>query len=528
MKRNKLLAYSLCTLLLTGCNSSLLNLDNDTSDNDITTEDEIIENSSSINDSSSSVQDETDNISDDELWKSPMADYVPEAPYSNYIEFVKGNTTTNSGKDNISDFIGEDFKYACCDLSGDGIEELVLLSSDDEGEKISVLGYDADEDTVRFLRTSSFNSKYDRISKNGFILFFEYENESGEFIHDKTDDTSYPHWIYVIAPGCRHDNYDLLFSWIKEAGSNEYVGALVDYSEDNYNKLMNLASDQVEFFEAKEPEDMIPYLEECDESFEESYREYKYYRQQGNGIFHSPYTFNISDIPDNEYEDADTAYEAFHNNETSVRCEYIKEVNQDFGYFYGDKFTLSNWSFTGSLDSYFIDCGNDGDQELVIHITDDDNKDVEGYTYVINYYEGHLYLRFVASNIFSSYIEIDEKGFINIVCISGMYISPNVEAFFDSNVEYQEIYQFYKVGGKYLEDYLPDVYEKEAASAEDTILIYEIGDEKYYVPYYDDEVVTDESDYTDFMKACVDGGLSFSTQKEVDALVEEKRAEYGF
>ena len=75
---------------------------------------------------------------------------------------------------------------------------------------------------------------------------------------------------------------------------------------------------------------------------------------------------------------------------------------------------------------------------------------------------------------------------------------------------------------------LLNIYAKEAASKEDTILIYEIGDEKFYVPYYDDEEVTDDTDYTDFMKACVVYGISFSSQEEVDVLIEEKKAEYGF
>ena len=59
------------------------------------------------------------------------------------------------------------------------------------------------------------------------------------------------------------------------------------------------------------------------------------------------------------------------------------------------------------------------------------------------------------------------------------------------------------------------------------IYIYDIDGKKYYVPYFFEEV-TEEEDYSDFMKACVECGITFSSQEEVDTLIEEKKAEYGF
>ena len=40
--------------------------------------------------------------------------------------------------------------------------------------------------------------------------------------------------------------------------------------------------------------------------------------------------------------------------------------------------------------------------------------------------------------------------------------------------------------------------------------------------------MTDEGEYTDFMKACEEQGIVFSLQEDIDELIEEQKSSNGF
>lgn len=239
-----------------------------------------------------------------------------------------------------------------------------------------------------------------------------YKDESGELFRGKTDDTSCTQWIdVVLTNGSSLVTGDVRYEWKREAGSSEFEGP----SEEIYDQIMEMADDQVTLYEGVNPEDMIPYLEECEENFENSYEDFKIFKQQGNGLFYR----NNSDIPDNEYKDAESAYEAFINDETCVRCEYVKEpFNSDFSYVYGDKCHMSflfHPEKSQTMESHLIDCGSDGSKELVVDITSTLNPETVDYLYVISYYEGHLYLRFAGESSSRARIDTLEPGSINFI-----------------------------------------------------------------------------------------------------------------
>ena len=525
----------MCTLLLSGCSSSSLMLDTEEEDSrteDIKnvdesgeTDDSNLLNSSdektSEDDSESNSSDQSDN--DEAVWDSPMAEYVPESPYSYYIKFVNEEIATRSDDKYFSDYITGDYKYVCCDLSGDGIAELVILSFEDDEERLVVFSYDSDKDEIYNSINRKYNSDCDYISKNGFALINSYEDESGNRYSGKTDDESYTQKISIIFSDDSSKMGYSLFQWKREAGSSEYDGP----SEDIYDQIMEMASDQVIFSEGKDPGDMIPYLEECEESFEDSIEEYKKFKQSGNGIFRN---LSIIDLPDNEYKEADAAYEAFLNNETTVRCEYgIKAYNTSFSYIYGEKYTLSQWldqDDSDTLETRYIDCGNDGSKELVVSVTEELNQEPFEYIYVISFYDGHLYLRFLTQSSSRSDTSIGDNGYILDGGSSSEYVEIINEAFLDSDIIFHYIYQLKKVSGEGLRDYFTDIDEE----AEEllTIYIYNIDDETYYVAYYDYEEVTTEADHTDFMKSCEEQGIVFSSQEDIDELIEEQKYSNGF
>ena len=517
--------------MLTGCTSSVIELGDDTDENNadnISQEENDNLNSSNSSDeknskadSESSSSDQNDN--EDTMWDSPMAEYVPESPYPYYISFVNGEIATKSDDYYSSDYITGDYKYTCCDLSGDGIAELVLVTSEDDEEKLIVFTYDSDKGVISNSIACSFNSDCDYISKNGFVLINSYEDESGNRYSGKTDDESYTQKVSaILSTGSSIKGYSI-FEWQRDAGSSEYDGP----SEDVYDQIMEMASDQVTLSEGEKPEDMIPYLEECEKSFEESIEEFKLFKQNGNGIFCN---LGSADLPDNEYEDADEAYEAFINNETTVRCEYgIKAYDTYFSYIYGEKYSLSRWydpDDSDTLETRYIDCGDDGSKELVISVTEELNYEPIESIYVISFYEGHLYLRFLTQSSSRSYTSIGDNGYILDGGSSSEYVEIINEAFLDSDIIFHYIYQLKKVSGEGLRDYFTDIDEE----AEEllTIYIYNIDGETYYVAYYDYIEVIKEADHTDFMKACEEQGIVFSLQEDIDELIEEQKSSNGF
>lgn len=535
MSIKKSVIYFMCTLLLSGCSSASLMLDTEDEDSrteDIKnvdesgeTDDSNLLNSSdektSEDDSESNSSDQSDN--DEAVWDSPMAEYVPESPYSYYISFVNGGIATKSDDYYFSDYISGDYKFTCCDLSGDGIAELVLLTQEDDEEKLIVFTYDSDKGVISNSIACSFNSDCDCISKNGFVLLNSYEDESGNRYSGKTDDESYAQKISaILSTGSSIKGYPL-FEWQRDAGSSEYDGP----SEDIYDQIMEMASDQVTLSEGEKPEDMIPYLEECEKGFKESIEEFKLFKQNGNGIFRN---LGGVDLPDNEYEDADEAYEAFINNETTVRCEYgIKAYDTYFSYIYGEKYVLSRWydpDDSDTLETRYIDCGDDGSKELLISVTEELNYEPIESIYVISFYEGHLYLRFITQSSSRSDTSIGDNGYILDGGSSSEYVEIINEAFLDSDIIFHYIYQLKKVSGEGLRDYFTDIDEE----AEEllTIYIYNIDGETYYVAYYDYEEVTTDADHTDFMKACEEQGIVFSLQEDIDELIEEQKSSNGF
>ena len=536
MKNKIILICTLCALGITGCNIHSFDYEHDKEerqnngiDNETSLDggDASCESSNSIeedNTNSTNSSNSSQSNADYTPWESPMAGYVPESPFLKYINFVKDEIATKWDDEYYSDYISGNYQYVCLDISGDGVPELIVSFTADDTERLLAFSYDSEEDTIFVVLDQETNSEYDRISKYGYVLVNIYKDESGNMISGRTDEVSCTQWIDAIMTGGYNHGYaDYVYEWKRESGSSDFEGP----SEEIYDQIMEMAEDQVTLFEAVNPEDMIPYLEECEENFENSYEDFKLFKQQGKGLFYC----NSSDVPDNEYKDAESAYEAFINDETCVRCEYVAEpFNYSFSYVYGDKYTLSQWYVQDNdvtIETRYIDCGSDGAKELVIDIIDNSISEPMDDIYVISFYEGHLYLRFDGESSARSRFDIGDDGYIYSNGSSSAYTSGKEEAFLDSNVIFHFVYILQIVSEEDLKDYFPDAFEMAPAGEGSTIYIYEIDGEDYYVPYSLWEQ-TDEEDYTDFMNACVECGISFSTQEEVDAIIEAKKAEYGF
>lgn len=246
MKRIEIVTCALCALILTSCSPlSLINDEATTTDNTSETE-----NSATMEISEESSEEEADSDNsligpaDDIPWESPMADYVPESPYSSFISFAKGEISTFEDEEFFSDYITGDFKYTCCDLSGDGVPELVLSYTDGEDERLLAFGYDNEAKVLFKALDEKYNSETDRISKNGFVLSYRYKDASGNFFFGKTDDESYLQFIsIVLARKNKNSTGNNYITWQRNAGSSEYEEGLNSAFGVDYDCIMEMAED---------------------------------------------------------------------------------------------------------------------------------------------------------------------------------------------------------------------------------------------------------------------------------------------
>ena len=151
MKRKQIVAGALCIFFLSGCSSSSLvfNDTNNSSTNSADIADSIGDLDSSNEADTNATDSNDDSDSNDDIpWNSPMAECIPNSPYPSYISFVKGEISTYEDNMFLSDYITGDYKYTCCDLSGDGVAELVLLYSAEGEERIQAFGYDSETDEI--------------------------------------------------------------------------------------------------------------------------------------------------------------------------------------------------------------------------------------------------------------------------------------------------------------------------------------------------------------------------------------------
>ena len=178
------------------------------------------------------------------------------------------------------------------------------------------------------------------------------------------------------------------------------------------------------------------------------------------------------------------------------------------------------------METRYIDCGDDGSKELLISVTEELNYEPIESIYVISFYEGHLYLRFITENSSRSYVSVGDDGCIYGGGSASDSVEIRDEAFLDSDIIFHYIYQLEMVSGEALKSYFPSVNDEPEELL--TIYIYTIDGEEYYVPYFNFEEVTDEGEYTDFMKACEEQGIVFSLQEDIDELIEEQKSSNGF
>ena len=135
---------------MTGCRLTTPRVDDSTNDSSLRMDEPSLADSS-IEDSDDSSADSSNGSlgqADNLPWKSPMSDYVPKSPFSKYIEFVKGEITTERNDKRFSDYISGNYKYVCCDISGDGVQELIVSFFIDDKEELIVFGYNSEEDTI--------------------------------------------------------------------------------------------------------------------------------------------------------------------------------------------------------------------------------------------------------------------------------------------------------------------------------------------------------------------------------------------
>ena len=541
-KKNRLISSFLIAMLLSGCSSSQLalgNKDSDQSDEEISTnekdaDDEAAKDASaddSTKDSSSEESQHAESVSDrqgaGEPWKSPAGDYYPESPYSHIISCLQGTTELSYARDvSIKDLFSGTVEYACQDITGDGTDELLILTDRDGKGYITAIGYWPEKDKVCTVFENVFNRGCQNISTEGFITDYSYVNSDGDTVYDIVPDKDIEQTVY-FRTGSYHNTYGSVLHRIDyKTSTSEYKLDDKNITSDEFEHYQKMTEETVSFQKADSVDDVIAYLKEADNGYDEKMRSFLQKKQNGEGIFANPVS---PEAADNVYATVEEAYDAFMRNETSIRCAYeLTAVNGDFEYVYGDKYTLQElcdkYSGEASNESVSIDCGNDGDKEMCIAISSDKGIEPVETDIVVKYSDGHLYMLLVGQSSSRSALSVDEKGCIRTEGSSGADHMMESLLVIDANGITHHIYDCNIVGAESFKQYIPDGCELAFNSEKVLMYVYDIDGEIYYSPKLQDG---DDEYLTRISSECAEKGIQITSEDEVNAIIDKKKKEYG-
>jgi len=178
----------------------------------------------------------------------------------------------------------------------------------------------------------------------------------------------------------------------------------------------------------------------------------------------------------------------------------------------------------------YIDCGVDGVEELLLEMTglgiydmDDDSSSC----YVIRYEGGQLYACYRAESWARSWTDIHTYGYVSSAGSGGAGTHSETGSIIDADGVEQSIYSCTGMHGWDASFVNPEAYDATLGTIQDHVMgiyVYTIDGVEYY-SYEIDENYADEC--KEFVSLCEQQGTVFSTQEELDQLVEQRIASLG-
>lgn len=501
MKRNKgwrikisagILMLFVCILTVAGCRQ-----EEDVTEIDVTEE---------------PVSEETDGTSADDTEVSLISQAELLELYEDYIT------------EKASDISYEGGKWGLYDVNQDGMDELIIKAP----YLLQVIQYQDGE------LTSIYQDGYSKLLANGMIRYYRL---GGESYHERytffvPEDTTYEESLTL-------ERYNT-----NESGIYEKI-----YDEDDR-------------YEVKEEMDSTAVsMEEWLDTLDE-YLEYTEAEIEFQGIVEGA----VSEL---EYESEMEAYQAFLNGECGIvlsdsyadeiaymtpyfaegevyyLCDILDSLNNEA--WHGNttvKYEHRYTNFGTDISYAYMDCGNDGREELAVQIKKHVGVEEFETTYVIQYKEKQLYLCYGIDAWSRKSVVLNRYGYIRTGGSSGAANHSIVQEILDSEciphiimeaqtVGYGEVDMFYydfptiTQMSKVRQEWLDAYEESDGANVhplEKLILSIHVIDDKDYYQYSlnNDE----EGNQIAFIESCEEAGIHFCSEEELNSLIEAKREEF--
>lgn len=195
-----------------------------------------------------------------------------------------------------------------------------------------------------------------------------------------------------------------------------------------------------------------------------------------------------------------------------------------------NEYTTEYNSVYPSIQYTYLDCGNDGMEELAIRFVGlgiydpDDESDL---TMIITCKNDFLEVVYSCESWARSYTSPLYHGCIPSSGSAGAGDHPFDLHYLDENGNLHTVYDAEALGGWWIRDINADIYDTAFASGEPSaeVVHYQIDDTDYYVMQsYDTSI---DSLCEEYVSLCEQNGMLFVSEEELDELIEQRAKELG-
>ena len=446
--------------------------------------------------------------------------------------------------------------YAICDLDGDGQDELVAAFVD--GEKAGIAVYEAEGDDVvkkaeiaeaRAVALDGYGTVWTMAEADGKRYLLWWQEEWGVLADGY--DRNMRLWQYdgngmrtvmeiIQTAGGSSDFEYTAFQYDEKGetsltevvyrenyGENQFIGE--DYYKPRVGELLagyGIGADDAVFLYAVHgglgdrgssdvKGQMLLRLEQSGD-------------YQGDRLV---YRFNDWDGPRKAYLNFLEGKEKVY-----VGMDAVYGMEAQSGYTVGEIFDKVKSSFDNSFGNYaprleyaFLDCGDDGVEDLAIRViglniySEGDDSDA---TMVITRRNGRLEMVYACESWARSYSEVNYYGCVSGGGSSGAGDSTSFLAYIDGGGNYNPVYECNQLWGmwtSYLDD---DAYRQLFGNGEPSLSveIWYVGDSTYYVANIPEDDVQRGMAYVD---QCRQKGMNFVASEEAERVVWQRKMELG-
>lgn len=427
------------------------------------------------------------------------------------------------------------------DLDQDGDEELLVFLLTEED--ITLCIYEAEEDEVRqaveytqkrFDDLSGFDVSWSLLTANETPYLLYQEDEYGIFADGSITNTG----LY------RYDGSQLYAPMLikqTQGGSIDFI-----YTAYQYNAEGELLNEEVVLDEDIEHESdrtweyycqrvaelfgtygiSYPDIEEAD-----GYESLLHLKMQEESL-----NYPITTLHFNDFDSPWASYQRFLRHQETVK------MRKD-AWYYGDQqkewtlddirekiineYTTEYNSINPDIQYTYLDCGNDGVEELAIRFVGlGSGRDDDNLTMIITCKDNSLEVVHSYESLYRSIVWSLYHGCIPSSGSAGVGNHPFDMQYLDADGNLHMVYDARALGGYDFRDIEPDIYDAVFSSSPDAeVTHYEIDGADYYVMHsYDTSV---DSLCEEYVSLCEQKGMRFVSDEEIDELIAEYAEKLG-